>query len=192
MVLLNQAGAYRLMGDHEKALATFTRARTLLERNETTPPATLAALDNNIGLVYMDLGRPAEAEALFRRALTQLDDAHQTELGTTWCDLAAAQQAQGRLEEALVSADRAEQAFLRADGGTGSHFAAIKDLRGVLLYRQGRYDEALACFADAVERVERVYGHNGEYADGCRNCAACCERLGREEEALRWRERAKA
>ena len=48
---------------------------------------------------------------------------------------------------------------------------------------------ALEDFLEALEKTRLVYGENAEYAYGCSNCAAACEKLGRMEEAGGWGEK---
>ena len=53
-----------------------------------------------------------------------------------------------------------------------------------------RFQESLDAFTLAQEELEALYLQNTvEYAYGCANCAAACEKLGRMEDAGEWREK---
>jgi Flp pilus assembly protein TadD len=92
---------------------------------------------NNLGLVYLSRGRPKEAATYFRRAL-----AFQPQF----------EQARRNLEAALRS----------AEGGTATppvppaaalppeHAARVQNVRGIGLANEGKWDEAVACFREAV------------------------------------------
>jgi Flp pilus assembly protein TadD len=90
---------------------------------------------NNLGLVYLSRGRPAEAATYFRRAV-----AFRPEF----------EQARRNLEAALQS----------AGGGPGApapppppqEAARVYNVRGIGLAKEGRWDEAVASFREAVRR----------------------------------------
>lgn len=193
VMLLNKAGVYRYMGDMDRAMETFGRARTVLERHPETPGATMAGLYNNIGLVHLDRAEPGDAEALFELAMSCLGDPgeHLTEFATTCSNLAVAHAQQNRYEEAVRDMEMAVTVLSAMDDGHNAHYPAVLNTRGMLLYRSGRPEEALADFILAAGKTALIYGENVEYANACGNCAACCQKLGREEEAAAWLDKEK-
>ena len=70
--LVNAATAYSAFGEHERALALFTRARAIYEADTDTKPQLLGGLYNNLATVCAALGRYAEALALYERAMAQM------------------------------------------------------------------------------------------------------------------------
>lgn len=191
-VLLNKAGTYRYMGELDQALEHFAQAARILEQADSdggsqagVQPGVLAGLYNNIGLVWMDKGRPEQAAEYFERAMSLIGGNPEAlaEEGTTWNNLAASYQALGRQEEAAAAIDQAVEILGSQDCGENPHYPAALNTRGVFAWNQGRFEDALADFETALKKTEAVYGKNVEYAAGCDNCAAVCRKLGREEQA---------
>ena len=62
----------------------------------------------------------------------------------------------------------------------------VLNTRGFFAFRDGRYEQALTDFKEALGKIRLIYGENAEYAAGCGNCAEVCRKLGREQEAETW------
>jgi len=91
---------------------------------------------NNLGLVYLSRGRPNEAATYFRRAL-----AFQPQFD----------QARRNLEAALRSAEGGTAAPAPpAPAPPPQDAARVHNVRGISLAREGRWDEAVASFWEAV------------------------------------------
>ncbi len=69
-VLLNCATAYKAFGEAERALPLYLRAESIFREKLPEGDARHAGLANNMALALVDLGRYAEAEASYRRALS--------------------------------------------------------------------------------------------------------------------------
>ncbi|MGN0157627.1 MAG: tetratricopeptide repeat protein [Brotaphodocola sp.] len=192
-VLLNKAGTYRYMRDLDSAISLFRQAADILEITDGRKEI-LAGLYNNMGLVYLDLRNPNQALSYFHKALLIVQEyAHQiVEQGTTWNNLAAAYQAAGDQEKAKEAAAHAVSILSKLDCGVNPHYPAALNTRGTLAYQEGRYEQALADFQEALEKTKLVYGENVEYACGCENCAAVCRKLGKNAEAEVWMQKGTA
>ena len=190
-ILLNKAGTYRYMGDTDQALEHFSRSARILETDRKGTPQVLAGLYNNMGLVYLDKKQPQEALEHFLRALPLVSAGpdRTVEQGTTWNNLAAAYRALGQQTQAEDAVGRAVDILSLLDEGVNPHYPAALNTRGTFAYEAGRYQQALEDFLEALEKTRLVYGENAEYAYGCSNCAAACEKLGRMEEAGEWRKK---
>lgn len=69
--LVNAATAYSAFGEHERALALFTRAKPIYEA-DAAKPQLLGGLYNNMATACAALGRYGEAFALYDAALAQM------------------------------------------------------------------------------------------------------------------------
>lgn len=190
-LLLNKAGTYRYMGQLKEALDTFRQADRIYASLDAVEPGVMAGLFNNIGLVYLDLKKPREAADYFNQAMEKLDLCEDcvAERGTTWNNLAAVYDLNGKTDEAETAVEKAVEILAKLDDGMNPHYPAALNTRGTFAFRRGEYEQALEDFKQALEKTRLVYGENVEYAAGCANCAVVCRKLGREEEADLWEER---
>lgn len=70
---LNIATVYKRFGRAKEALPLYQQAKTIYERELEPTDARLGGLYNNMGLALVDLGRYAEARALYAKALTIME-----------------------------------------------------------------------------------------------------------------------
>ncbi len=154
---------------------------------------------NNLGTVYQSQGRLPEAIACYRRAL---------ELQPEYA------QARGNLDGALRSAGPVPPAPAPSPAADP---ARAQNVRGIELARQGKYDEAIACFresvrlrpdyADAINNLGNIHYLRGDldeaiacyeqvlrrapdHAGTCSNLGEVLRQKGRLKEALAYCERA--
>jgi|GEM_PF-691327 tetratricopeptide (TPR) repeat protein len=119
--LNNLAGLYRLKGEYQKALDMFTEARTIYEELGTAPADVYASCFNNMGLVYLDLKQPAEADECFSRAMEIIAPIENNDyiVGTTKSNMAFARMIGGDMKGAAEMMREAAGHFL-ASGDAGS------------------------------------------------------------------------
>lgn len=136
---------------YEAAIECFDRALA-------TKPDFVEALSNR-ATALLELNRVEEAVAGFEQVLV-VDPNH----AITWNNRGNALLALQRAEEAMQSYDMAlainpdfgearnnRGAALAALRGTGSRFADSACARGVLMMREGRFEEAIAAFDEALD-----------------------------------------
>ena len=87
----NAGTACNAFGENERALLLFENARVIYENNERTDPSLLGGLYNNMALTCVSLGRFAEAQELYDRAMETM-----------------AKVPQGALEQAITCLNRAD------------------------------------------------------------------------------------
>ena len=188
--VLNMAGAYRLMGDYDSALATFARARDILDK-QNAEPYSYASIWNNEGLVYQDMGDFSKAAEYFERGLNILRTIPErsSEYAVNLSNLAAAYFRGGKQDAAIRALDEALSLFSGMEGVGAMHYASALNTKAVMLFSSGNLRESAALFTQAAEQTKLVFGENKDYASACRSCAAVYARLGDAENAALWREK---
>lgn len=144
---LNIGTVYKHFNDPKAALPYYERARAVYARELSPADGRLGGLYNNLSLVLVDLGRFAEARALYEKALVIMG-----------------QQSNGALEQAvtelnLANLAEAEQGLLEAEAEIE---ARLDRARALLdrpeLPRNGYY--AFVC-----EKCAPTFGYYGRFAD---------------------------
>lgn len=122
---------YFYSGDLTRAANEYRTAQSIKETAET---------HHLLGVAYLQLSRPAEAEKQLREALaSKIKPAD-----VTWAQLARALSDQGRLAEAEQALDKAT--------GLNKTATAYQVQRGLLRIRQGRHEDAEREARKALER----------------------------------------
>lgn len=185
VVILNMAGAYRLMGKFDDALAAFKNAEAILLASKNTTDYEFAGLYNNTGLVYQDIGQLANAAECFEKALTYLEKVpdNEAEVATNRANLAVTYYNSGNKEKALDCLNKSIEIFDTLDGGLNPHYAGALNTKAVMLFSAGSYKEAADTFITSIEKTKLIFGENKEYAIGCRNAAQAFAQLGDQEKA---------
>jgi serine/threonine protein kinase len=156
LTLMDLGEAYRTAGENNKAILVFEKVNALassLGRDETQ---TAGVLCNDWALSFQRVGRPLEAEKLFRRAI-DIDRAGETEETVPPVVLnnyAKTLRELGRLDEA---ADYAERAYKKAER-VQNQFAIYQSLyvRALIYIDQHDYRRAGKMLAE----VEPILRHN--------------------------------
>lgn len=194
LVILNLAGAYRLMGELEKALAAFDEAGKILEANGKNDPYSISGLLNNKGLVYQDMKQYDKASEHFEKALEYMRkvEDNEAEIATALNNLATAQYGAGEKEKAIKSLDESLAIFSGLDGGMNPHYAGGLNTKAMFVFNAGDFEAAAKTFELAVEKTRLIFGENKEFAIGCRNCAFAYSKLGNEEMSKKYSDMAAA
>lgn len=114
------------------------------EREAGHDPLFLAFAYDNLGLVENALGRPAAAEAWFRKGLTVATVLKQRNRAPAMTDLADALCAQGKYAEALPLLDQARPLMASTYPDDPWRVTWVDDVRGACLMRSGRRAEGAA------------------------------------------------
>lgn len=178
--LLNVANVYRAGGRLEESLEKYLLVQEIY-RKQLSPDNMLAAgLQNNISLLYQEMGEYEKAKECQLKALQIVKDkAAAYELGVTYANLAATCVQLEQLEEAREYAEKSMETF----GGIGvrdSHFGAALSAMGAWHFRRKEYREAGDCYRQAMEIVEQGIGRNQAYYRLKENAEACDRACGEE------------
>jgi hypothetical protein len=123
------------------------RAAAELDGEAVGDPLVMAALQERLARTDLGVGRPAEAKALFTKALTirrgQLGDDHPDTLAT-WSWFATALREVGEVREAIAVGERVKDAQVRVRGV--DHSETVSTLRNLALahWAIGKNREAIA------------------------------------------------
>jgi tetratricopeptide (TPR) repeat protein len=139
------------MRDYEQAETLAARALELAEKNQYPQVAALSPCV--LGLAVAQLGRASEGVALIRQGLTR-----SLEIGsrvgicgwTAW--LAAAQEREGAIVEALVTLEQA----LQANPDELVYRPEALRIRGELWLKQGQTELAEASFREAIALAQKI------------------------------------
>ena len=189
VVILNMAGALRLLDEREKALVYFEKAESILLKNATADAYTMGSLYNNMGLVYQDEKQFSTAADYFGKALeytAKIADSD-AEVATGLGNVAIAYYSAGDMEKANEAIDRSIVMFEKIDNGLNAHFAGTLNTKAFICFNSGMLEEAAEYFQLAIEKTEKIFGKNIDYVKACRNCSVVYSKLGNEEKSLEFK-----
>ncbi|MCM1535640.1 MAG: DUF4125 family protein [Clostridium sp.] len=173
--LLNAANAYRAGGRLEDSLECYKKTRKIYDRLLSPEDMLAASLENNLSLLYQEMGDFARAKESLLRALpiVTAQDAH-FEVAVTYTNLASTCMQLEQMEEARNYADKAIASF-KEQGVRDAHFGAALSALGTYHYRKGDYAAAEAAFKEAMDIMEEYLGRNDYYYRLEENVKACRE-----------------
>lgn len=182
--LLNVANVYRAGGRLEESLETYLRVQEIYRQKLSPDNMFVAGLQNNISLLYQEMGEYGKARECQLKALQIVKDKGAAyELGVTYANLAATCVQLGQLDEADEYAEKSMETFTGI-GVRDSHFGAALSAKGAWHFQRQEYDEAAFCYRQAMEIVEQGIGRNQAYyrlKENAENCERARREAGQEE-----------
>ena len=171
--LLNVANAYRAGGRLQESLEYYLQAQELYGRLYSSDNMFIAGLNNNLSLLYQEMGEYQKAKECQLKALEIAKKQNAAyEVGVTCANLAATCVLLGEQEEARQYADSAIKLFQEL-GAEDSHYAAALSSLGGYHFQKKEYTTALEYYSRAMEIVERGIGRNEAYRRLQENVTAC-------------------
>ena len=171
--LLNVATVYRAGGRFQESLEYYLEVEELYFKLLPEDNMYIASLENNLSLLYQELGDYVKAKKCQLKALEIAEKLHSDyEVAVTCTNLAATCAQLEEREEFYQYALRSAEIFRRLDA-VDSHYAASLATLGLYHLQQQEYDTALDFYRQAMEIVERGVGRNEayhrlqEYVDAC-------------------------
>lgn len=172
--LLNAATAYRAGGRLQDALDCYLEVQELYDKLLSPDDMYMAGLQNNLSLLYQELGEFEKAKKCQLKALGIVEKQNAVyEQAVTCTNLAATCAQLGEQEAFHRYALRAVDIFEKQEV-MDSHYAAALSTVGLYHLQQKEYRNALSYYNRALEIVERCVGRNEayyrllEYASACR------------------------
>lgn len=180
--LLNVANAYRAGGRLQESLEYFFQVQDLYDSLFSSDNMFVAGLQNNLSLLYQEMGEYGNAKVCQLRAMeiAQKEDASY-EIAVSSTNLANTCIELGELAEAERYADQARLLFQKM-GVEDSHYAAALAALGACGVKRREYRSALDYYEQAVGIMERNVGRNEAYRRLLEHVAACRQALMDEEQ----------
>lgn len=163
---LNAATGYNAFGRAEQALTLYSQAQQIFESNPAKAGDRMAGLYNNMALTLVALKRYDEAESLFRKALSILDEQGQAEpdMAITFLNLAdlvcardGSEAGEETIEEYLL---QAEKLLLGGCIRRDSYYLYVCEKCAEVFGYYGH-------FLTKQELLKRAAGAAGEKGEGC-------------------------
>jgi hypothetical protein len=179
--LLNVANAYRAGGRLEDSLKLYLQVREIYDAQLAPDSVLAASLENNLSLLYQEMGRFGDAKQSLLKALHIVEhkDGVDFEIAVTHANLATSCLNIGELEEARSYAETSMQEFEEM-GLEDAHYGAALSALGTYWYQNGDFDRAQQFFERAMDIMERNLGRN-EFYERLRENAEACEKARRGE-----------
>lgn len=177
--LLNVANAYRAGGRLKDSLQLYLKVREIYDAKLNKDDMLIASMENNLSLLYQELGEFAEAKESLLRALriVETKTGAEFEIAVTYANLATSCLNIREIEEAYSYAKASIQAF-DALGIQDAHYGAALSALATYHYHKREYGNAQMLFEKAMHIMERNLGRNEFYerlkenAEACRKLAA--------------------
>lgn len=170
--LINTGDVHINAGEHKEALELFLKARHMLVECGLAGDYRMAALCNNISMIYRNTQEYEKAEQALDIAFNIIKGLPQCrgELATTYINLGELQVRQNKLEMAKESFLHACRMF-EEDGGMDVHYSSACAGLGQVYYYRGQRAEAEKYYEKALSLIERDFGRTPYYDMVAQNLA---------------------
>lgn len=162
--LQNIANAHRAAGMLKESLDFYNQAIRIYENNIDADDYRFASLNNNIALLYQEMGDFEKAVMHLEKALSiikKIDDS-EIEIATTYSNLGASLLELDRVEEAQECLDKSLSIFEK-DKVKNFHYSAALCAMASVKCRQNKYEEAAPLYEEALKEIELNMGRGTAY-----------------------------
>lgn len=168
--LINCATAMRAAKQYDQAEDLYTQALHCAENVYPPKDRRIAALHNNLSMLYQETGKGKASEHELREAMRILREASDNpstdiDLASSCTNLALTLLDEGKTDDAHAYADEALaiHATARAQGVDSAHYAAALAGAAQVRFAQQKYGEAAAYYREALNLIEDRYGRDTDY-----------------------------
>lgn len=158
--LINYGTTCAINGEIQKGLDLFKKAEEILCNLNLDWDYRMAALHNNMSMLYQDLSLYDDAILHLRHSLSILERLNdsQIEIATTYSNMAQIYLLQRNLKEASEACDFAIRQFEKISGDSDVHYSAAIETRSRIRLAQGDAAGAINDLKIAINLIERDYG----------------------------------
>lgn len=162
--LQNIANAHRAAGLLKESLSFYQEAAEIYEKNIDAKDYRFASLNNNIALLYQEMGDFGKAAEYLEKALEIIKNIEgaEIEVATTYSNLAASLLELGRVDEAVSYLEKALETY-RKDEVKNFHYSAALSAMAAAKCKQGKYEEAVPLYQEALKEIEINMGRGTAY-----------------------------
>lgn len=181
--LLNAANAYRAAGLLEESLNCYRKVFPIYEKELPKEDFRFASLQNNLSLLYQEMGEFEKAVESLKRALVIVKHHPEAgfELAVTYANLGTSLLKCGREKEAKESLERALSLF-ESMKLKDSHYCAALASMGEVCFREQDYERAAHCYEDTLALLEVNTGKTKSYERILESLDLVYEKWGRKRE----------
>ncbi len=175
--LLNVANAYRAGGKLEDSRKCYLTVREIYEKILAPDNMLVASLENNMSLLYQEMGNFVDAKNCLLKALDIVTAKKADfEVAVTYANLASTCMQLHQEEDAFAYSEQAIIGFEKL-GVADAHYGAALSARGTYYFQKRDYEAAKSCFQKAMTIMEENLGRNEYYERLQENVKACEKEL---------------
>ena len=166
--LINAATAMRAAGQYDQSEDLYKQAQTSSERTLAPNDRRLAALHNNLSMLYSETGKTHQAEVELGEALRILESSSpdaETDLdvASTHTNLALTLLAEDKLSAASWHAAKALEIYRNGHLEHSAHYASALAGYAQVRFHQHDYGQAVNLYCQALQVIEECYGKDTDY-----------------------------
>ena len=166
--LINAATGMRAAGNYDQAEALYTMAQADSERTLSPSDRRLAALHNNLSMLYSETGRTHESELELREALRILETSSpdadaDLDVASTNTNLALVLLSENKLEGADWHAAKALEIYRNGHLEHSAHYASALAGYAQVRFHAHDYAKAVSLYRQALSVIEECYGTDTDY-----------------------------
>lgn len=166
--LINCATAMRAAKHYDQSEDLYRQALACAERTFDPKDRRLAALHNNLSMLYSETNRTPKAEQELREALriveaSSVNPDEDIDVASSHTNLALVLLEEGKLEGADWHAEKALEIYAAGHLEHSAHFASALAGLAQVRYAEHRYGDAAAHYRRALAVIEECYGRNTDY-----------------------------
>lgn len=177
--LQNIANAHRAAGLWEKSLDFYHQVFKIYENNIPAGDYRFASLNNNIALLYQEMGDFEKAAEHLKQALSIIEkiEGAEIEIATTYSNLAASLLELDRVDEAIKYLDMALDTY-RKDEVKNFHYSGALSAMAAAQCKIGQYEKAVPLYQEALKEIEVNMGRGTAYKITEENLKKVYKKLG--------------
>ena len=166
--LINAATAMRAAGQYDQSEDLYKQAQVSSERTLAPSDRRLAALHNNLSVLYSETGKTHQAEVELGEALRILESSSpdaETDLdvASTHTNLALTLLAEDKLSAASWHAAKALEIYRNGHLEHSAHYASALAGYAQVRFHQHDYGQAVNLYCQALQVIEECYGKDTDY-----------------------------